>query len=99
MSPIIVLEDGKVRMVLGSPEGLRIIPTVTKILLSVADGGLSFQQAVDATRFHCQDLPDIANEDPWSNGECVNPKTGLLEGARTIANVMAKRPAIRRRNR
>jgi gamma-glutamyltranspeptidase/glutathione hydrolase len=58
MTPTIVLEDGKLRYVLGSPGGARIITTVANILLSVAEGGLNIQQAVDAPRFHHQYLPD-----------------------------------------
>ena len=58
MTPTIVLEDGKLRYVLGSPGGARIITTVAKIFLSAAEGGLNIQQAVDAPRFHHQYLPD-----------------------------------------
>ena len=58
MTPTIVLEDGKLRFVLGSPGGARIITTVANIFLSVAEGGLNIQQAVDAPRFHHQYLPD-----------------------------------------
>ncbi|HEY3989015.1 MAG TPA: gamma-glutamyltransferase [Acidobacteriaceae bacterium] len=59
MTPTIVLKDGKVRMVLGSPGGPRITTTVLNIFLSTAEGGLNVQQAVDAPRFHHQYLPDI----------------------------------------
>jgi gamma-glutamyltranspeptidase/glutathione hydrolase len=58
MTPTIVLEDGKLRYVLGSPGGARIITTVANIFLSAAEGGLNIQQAVDAPRFHHQYLPD-----------------------------------------
>ncbi len=58
MTPTIVLEDGKLRSVLGSPGGPRIITTVANILLSTTEGGLNIQQAVDAPRFHHQYLPD-----------------------------------------
>jgi gamma-glutamyltranspeptidase/glutathione hydrolase len=58
MTPTIVLEDGKLRYVLGSPGGARIITTVGNILLSVTEGGLNIQEAVDAPRFHHQYLPD-----------------------------------------
>jgi gamma-glutamyltranspeptidase / glutathione hydrolase len=64
MTPTIVLEDGKVRMVLGSPGGSRIPTTVINILLSVVDQGLNIQQAVDAPRFHHQYLPDILYLEP-----------------------------------
>ena len=58
MTPTIVLEKGKLRYVFGSPGGGRIITTVANIFLSVAEGGLNIQEAVDAPRFHHQYLPD-----------------------------------------
>jgi len=64
MTPTIVLKDGKVAMVLGSPGGGRIITTVANIFLSVADEGLNIQQAVDAPRFHHQYLPDVLDLEP-----------------------------------
>ncbi|WP_058188761.1 gamma-glutamyltransferase [Terracidiphilus gabretensis] len=58
MTPTIVLEDNKLRYVLGSPGGPRIITTVANIFLSATEGGLNIQEAVDAPRFHHQYLPD-----------------------------------------
>jgi gamma-glutamyltranspeptidase/glutathione hydrolase len=59
MTPVIVLENHKVRFVIGSPGGPRIITTVANIFLSASDGGLNIQRAVDAPRFHQQYLPDV----------------------------------------
>jgi len=67
MTPTIVLEDGKLRYVLGSPGGARIITTVANIFLSAAEGGLNMQQAVDAPRFHHQYLPDKLYLEPGFN--------------------------------
>ena len=64
MTPTIVLEDGKLRFVLGSPGGPRIITTVANIFLSAAEGGLNIQQAVDAPRFHHQYQPDLLFLEP-----------------------------------
>jgi gamma-glutamyltranspeptidase / glutathione hydrolase len=64
MTPTIILRDGKVAMVLGSPGGGRIITTVANIFLSVADQKLNIQQAVDAPRFHHQYLPDVLYLEP-----------------------------------
>jgi len=64
MTPTIVLEDGKLRYVLGSPGGARIITTVANIFLSAAEGGLNIQQAVDAPRFHHQNQPDKLYVEP-----------------------------------
>jgi gamma-glutamyltranspeptidase/glutathione hydrolase len=58
MAPTIVLKDGKLLMVLGSPGGPRIISTVANILMGVIDYGLDIQQAVNAPRFHHQWEPD-----------------------------------------
>jgi gamma-glutamyltranspeptidase/glutathione hydrolase len=58
MTPTIVLEDGKLRYVLGTPGGGRIISVVGNIFLYAAGSGLNIQQAVDAPRFHHQYMPD-----------------------------------------
>jgi gamma-glutamyltranspeptidase / glutathione hydrolase len=58
MTPTIVLKDGKLWLVLGSPGGPTIITTVANILINVADFGLDIQQAVNAPRFHHQWMPD-----------------------------------------
>jgi gamma-glutamyltranspeptidase/glutathione hydrolase len=58
MTPTMVLKDGKLLLVLGSPGGSTIITTVANDILSFLDNGLSVQQAADAPRFHHQYLPD-----------------------------------------
>ncbi|HLK34373.1 MAG TPA: gamma-glutamyltransferase [Terriglobales bacterium] len=58
MTPTIVLKDGKLFLVLGSPGGPRIITTVANILMGVVDYGMNIQEAVDAPRFHHQWMPD-----------------------------------------
>ena len=58
MTPTIVLKDGKLFLVLGSPGGSRIITTVANILMGVVDFGLDIQEAVNAPGFHHQWLPD-----------------------------------------
>jgi gamma-glutamyltranspeptidase/glutathione hydrolase len=58
MTPTIVLKDGRLLMVLGSPGGPTIITTVANILMGVVDYGMNIQEAVNAPRFHHQWLPD-----------------------------------------
>ena len=58
MTPTIVLKDGKLFLVLGSPGGPTIITTVANVLMGVIDYGLNIQEAVNAERFHNQWLPD-----------------------------------------
>jgi gamma-glutamyltranspeptidase/glutathione hydrolase len=59
MTPTIVLKDGKLYLVLGSPGGPTIITTVANVLMGVIDFGLNIQEAVNAERFHEQWLPDL----------------------------------------
>jgi gamma-glutamyltranspeptidase/glutathione hydrolase len=82
MTPTIVLEDGKLRYVLGSPGGARIITTVANIFLSAAKGGLNIQEAVDAPRFHHQYLPDKLYLEP---GFDPSVRSALKEMGYTLA--------------
>jgi len=67
MTPTIVLKDGKLFLILGSPGGPRIITIVANILIGVVDFSLDIQEAVNAPRFHHQWLPDeILVEDSLS---------------------------------
>jgi gamma-glutamyltranspeptidase / glutathione hydrolase len=58
MTPTIVEENGKLKMILGTPGGSTIITSVFQVFLNVAEHGMTMQQAVDALRFHHQWLPD-----------------------------------------
>jgi gamma-glutamyltranspeptidase/glutathione hydrolase len=58
MTPTIVLQDGKVRIVTGSPGGSRIITTVLQVLLNVMEFDFNAAEATYAVRFHHQWLPD-----------------------------------------
>lgn len=58
MAPTIVLEDGRIRMVTGSPGGPRIISTTLLTILNVFDYGMDVSEAVAAPRFHHQWVPD-----------------------------------------
>ncbi len=58
MTPTIVLKNGKLFLVLGSPGGPTIITTVANILRGVVDFSVDLQEAVNAPRFHHQWLPD-----------------------------------------
>ena len=58
MSPTIVLKDGKVALVTGSPGGSRIITTVLQIIVDVIDDKLNVAEAESARRAHDQLYPD-----------------------------------------
>jgi gamma-glutamyltranspeptidase/glutathione hydrolase len=58
MTPTIVLKDGRVFMVTGSPGGRSIIGTVLETIVNVVDFGMNAQEAVDAGRFCHEWFPD-----------------------------------------
>jgi gamma-glutamyltranspeptidase/glutathione hydrolase len=69
MSPTIVFDEaGKVRMVLGSPGGSRIILYVLKALIAHLDWGQSAQQAVSLPTFGSRNGPFEIEVGPWAAG-------------------------------
>ena len=72
MTPTMVLKDGKLFLVLGSPGGPRIITTVANILMGVIDYGMDIQTAVNAPRFHQQWLPDLVQLEQWFSPDTVH---------------------------
>jgi gamma-glutamyltranspeptidase / glutathione hydrolase len=77
MTPTIVLKDGKLFLVLGSPGGPRIITTVANILMGVVDYGMNLQEAVDAQRFHQQWLPDVTYLEEGFSPDIVKGLEGM----------------------
>jgi gamma-glutamyltranspeptidase/glutathione hydrolase len=67
MSPTIIVRDGKLRAVLGTPGGPTIINSVLQVALNIMDFGMNAQEAVDQPRIHHQWMPDeIEAEDTLS---------------------------------
>jgi gamma-glutamyltranspeptidase/glutathione hydrolase len=58
MTPTIITENGKLRLVAGSPGGSTIITTVLQIVLNVLVYDLNVKDAVASPRLHHQWLPD-----------------------------------------
>ncbi|BEV45690.1 gamma-glutamyltransferase [Afipia carboxidovorans] len=58
MTPTIVLKDGKVVLVTGSPGGSRIISTTLQVIVNTLDHRMSIAQAVSRPRLHHQWRPD-----------------------------------------
>jgi gamma-glutamyltranspeptidase/glutathione hydrolase len=77
MAPTIVLKDGKLFLVLGSPGGPRIITTVANILMGVLDYGMNIQEAVNAPRFHHQWLPDVISVEQGFPPAEIKPLEGM----------------------
>jgi gamma-glutamyltranspeptidase/glutathione hydrolase len=65
MTPTIVEDPrGRLRLVVGSPGGARIISTVFQVVTHVLDYGLDVQTAVALPRVHHQWLPDVLEVEP-----------------------------------
>ena len=58
MTPTVVMKDGKIFAVVGSPGGSTIITTVLQVLVNLIDHKMDPYDAVQAGRFHSQWLPD-----------------------------------------
>lgn len=54
MSPTLVFEGGRPRVVLGARGGTRIVGTVLHVLVNLIDGGMNVLEAVCAPRIDCQ---------------------------------------------
>ena len=76
MTPTMVVKDGRLLLVLGSPGGPTIITTVANVLINAVDFGEDIQRAVNAPRFHHQWMPDELRVEAWQ----LSPDTlALLE--------------------
>jgi gamma-glutamyltranspeptidase/glutathione hydrolase len=65
MTPAMLVKDGRLLMVLGSPGGSTIISTVANVLTNAVDFGEDIQRAVNAPRFHHQWMPDELRVEAW----------------------------------
>jgi gamma-glutamyltranspeptidase / glutathione hydrolase len=74
LAPTLVLRDGHVFLVLGSPGGPRIITITLETALNILDYGMAPQEAVDAPRLHHQWLPDEIVAEPYA----LSPDTQAL---------------------
>ncbi len=82
MTPTIVLKNGKVILVTGSPGGSRIISTVLQVIVNVLDHRMNVAQAVATPRLHHQWQPDeVRVEAGFSND--------ILDGLRTRGHHIA----------
>jgi gamma-glutamyltranspeptidase/glutathione hydrolase len=86
MTPTIVLRDGHVAMVDGSPGGSRIITIVLETLLNVIDHGMTPADAVAAPRLHLQWLPDVL----FAEDGALSPDTADL--LRWMGYTIVKQP-------
>jgi len=100
MTPTILVKDGELRAVLGTPGGPTITTTVSQLVRALVDYGMTIDQAVAAPRLHHQWLPDMI----WAEDR-ISPELeqGLIERGHQIrkrgsmghANVLEVDPATR----
>ncbi len=81
MTPTILVRDGQVRYVLGSPGGGRIINTVLQVLMNVVDHEMPLVDAVHAPRVHHQ----------WRPEQLFFERNALNPDSRAILEVMGHR--------
>lgn len=99
MTPTIVEENGKLKMVVGTPGGSTIITSVFQTTLNVLEFGKNMQEAVEFPRFHHQWKPDKINfenarftkeqqDKLQKKGYQFNPVggIGLVEGILVLSN-------------
>jgi gamma-glutamyltranspeptidase/glutathione hydrolase len=65
MTPTIVLKDGRLRLITGSPGGPTIINTVLQVVTNVIDFEMPVPQAVNAPRVTHHWLPDTLSYERW----------------------------------
>lgn len=92
MTPTIVVQEGMVRLVTGSPGGRTIPNTVLWVVLNVLEFQRSPREAVDAVRTHHQWFPDVLRleGEDWDvktveglRGRGHEVVTGGIQGTRT----------------
>lgn len=77
MTPTIVVKDGQLRAVLGTPGGPTITTTVVQLIRNLLDYGMSLDAAVRAGRVHHQWLPDEVIAEPAVEAELIEGLKGF----------------------
>jgi gamma-glutamyltranspeptidase/glutathione hydrolase len=71
MTPTVIVKDGQLRAVLGTPGGPTITTTVVQLVRALIDYGVTLDVAVRAPRIHHQWLPDQVTVEPGIEPEIV----------------------------
>ena len=82
MTPTIVTQDGRVKIIVGTPGGSTIITSVLQTIMNILDFDMTAAEAVSACRFHHQWTPDLV----FQESDCFNEelKSSLSEMGHTI---------------
>ncbi len=85
MSPTLVLKDGNILLVTGSPGGSRIISTTLQIITNVIDYQMNIAEATQAGRIHHQWLPDELLHERSINSDTIS----LLQAKGHVTKIQA----------
>lgn len=66
MSPTMILKDGKLYVVLGSPGSGKIISVVAQVIVNLIDYKMDLVTAIESPRFHMQWQPDTLDIEKFS---------------------------------
>ncbi len=88
MTPTILVKNGKLFLVIGSPGGPTIINTVLQVIVNVVDHNMNIAQAIAAPRLHHQWLPDQVRVE--TNGLTPETRRKLEQ----MGHVFAKRAGL-----
>ena len=96
-TPVIVLKEGRLFLITGSPGGRGIISTVLQVVLNVLEFEMDLPAAIAAPRWHHPWLPDRikferATDEPYSGlvgvltsmGHTFDPQVGMQGDAHSI---------------
>ena len=87
MTPTILVRDGKLSFVTGSPGGPRIISAVLLTVVNWMRLGMNAQAAINAPRFHHQWFPDMVVMEPSFSAQVQNALTAMGHKTRKIGHI------------
>lgn len=83
MTPVIVAQNGRPVLAIGSPGGRTIINTSLQVVLNMLDHGMNMAEAIEAGRIHHQWLPDRTSyEEPLFGPDVIAAYKGMGHEAR-----------------
>ena len=87
MTPTIVLKDGRLFMVVGTPGGPTIINCVLQVILNVLDYHMNMQEAVDQPRIHHQWLPDTLYVEKTVSPDTIDALKSRGHAVKTLGQI------------
>jgi gamma-glutamyltranspeptidase/glutathione hydrolase len=89
MTPTLVVKDGKVFLITGSPGGRTIINTVLNVIVNVIDFAMPIQDAIDGPRMNHGWMPDLLRLEK----ECITEE--LMESLKAMGHMIKEPSSVR----